>query len=258
MFGRPEIITSISKQKWDKVKIHLENPSEKTKSLLSGSIRYGFSRHPSLLSFACRYDPPPDVVKMLYEFNPRSTTNVDKCGRAPLHIAARASTYPEVIAYLLEHSYDCAVSQDKYGNTALHLACYGLTKKRDESKKRRETSLPKGANKLPTRRKALVLFHVNDYNETEKSDRYLEDIINILLRKARCAVLEEDYDGLSPLEIAILHELSFRTIRMLQAASIDEMVHNPEAKQKLLQKEKIPRFPSASSFAQSDGGDYWF
>ena len=77
----------------------------------------------SSLHACVRFNPPPNIVRLLLEFFPESLSHVDCLHRTPLHVAVGTRADLDVIQ-LLADAYPAARSvQDEDGKTPLHLAC---------------------------------------------------------------------------------------------------------------------------------------
>lgn len=66
----------------------------------------------SALHFACQYDPPLDVVKMLCKTYPEAVFEQDCKERYVLHIACRYGCSPPLISFLLKKNPDAAKKTD--------------------------------------------------------------------------------------------------------------------------------------------------
>uniref|UniRef100_A0A7R9WKD6 Uncharacterized protein n=1 Tax=Pseudictyota dubia TaxID=2749911 RepID=A0A7R9WKD6_9STRA len=167
------------------------------------------------LHFACRFCPPPDVVRMLEvalvsgergegqgEGDRQESSNnpfaaEDCASRVPLHYAVKYGCSPEVAALLLRRYPSAASRTDVVGKTPLHhfAESYASHRGGDGNGNFRQTAL--------------------------KDDMKL--VAKLLLRADLSAVNVEDDEGMTPIEYAIFSpddvSIDISVVRMMQKGS---------------------------------------
>jgi len=170
----------------------------------------------TLLHAAVRFNPPLDIVTQMIEFCPHMTAAKDCLDRTPLHVAAGSGASPELLA-LIAHACPAACDvQDEEGKTPLHFAC-------DSS---------------------CVLFEddqENDESRTSKQPPNHESIAALLSHSIHAATLDDE-EGITPLEHAIMSDVSLETVELLQSATSKGMQmregSQPEGSQPLITETK--------------------
>ena len=132
----------------------------------------------SILHYACRFDPPLGVIKLIHKVCPSAVFEKDHDGRFALHIACKYGCRLEVIEYLLQENTSASRRTDRMRCTPLHLL---FKSEREEG--------------------------MNDKNDD------LKLISKALIKAAPLSVLFEDNDGFTALEHAIdgLNDMSIIT-----------------------------------------------
>lgn len=178
--------------------------------LESGSrlVSYNSCHGQNILHRVCRSQPPYHVVNAIVRICPPYLESIDNNGYTPLHTAAECGASPQVIQILIQ-SYPQAASIKEYrGKTPLHLYC------------------EKGHfNRLGD---------VDPESFTSGEKEYVAEdgisceVITSLTNAAPMNVTDEDEDGLSALEYAIISGADFQFVRLLQKFSANLSQHLSE------------------------------
>ena len=173
---------------------------------------------------ACaRFNPPWDIAKVLLELVPESPSLVDCLGRTPLHIAAGTRANLSTVQLLTDvHPLACAIL-DTDGKTPLHLACDS----------------------------ACALF-MGDERGCER-DLPSYDVVSAIIKAWPSVVPQEDNDGTSALEYAILSGAPIKVVRLLQA--VTSMQTKKQAQE--VQSAKNSRRVSQDSFDHQQQSNDW-
>ncbi|KAL7540403.1 hypothetical protein ACHAXR_010078 [Thalassiosira sp. AJA248-18] len=142
----------------------------------------------TILHACVRFDPPPEVVKLLLELVPESTSCVDCLQRTPLHIAAGTRASFPLIKLLAEAFPQACAIQDEDGKTPLHMAC-------DDT------------------------CEIFEGDGDSKRDPSSYEVVETLIRASPFSVPVEDTDDMSALEHAILSDANIQVVRLLQNAT---------------------------------------
>ena len=142
---------------------------------------------------ACvRYNPPPEILKILLDLVPEAPACVDIAGRTPLHVAVGMRANISAIKILVSAYPDACAMLDCEGKTPLHLACDGdcdLFEKEEEE----VDSIPKNSPCLHT--------------------------IETLINACPLAAVLEDQDRMTALEYAIISDASMKIVWLLQCTT---------------------------------------
>ena len=180
-----KIIDLIASENWEKLKSTLKKPAVFHKLFGSKhSLRYSSKciyKH-NILLFACRFNPPFDIVDFLVKLNPQATFEKDAKGRYALHIACKYGCDYEVIELLLKSNPGAAKEIDINYQSPYLLACKSYVKN----------------NKWSSATKDLLKV----LKEFDKIDTRMHAL--------------EDKNGVTPLEYAIEEELSMKVITYIQ------------------------------------------
>ncbi|KAL7537418.1 hypothetical protein ACHAXR_007808 [Thalassiosira sp. AJA248-18] len=141
----------------------------------------------TILHACVRFDPPPQLVKILLELVPESPNCVDCLQRTPLHIAAGTRASLPLIKLLAEACPQACDIQDADGKTPLHLACDS----------------------------ACEMFE-GDGDSTRARDPPCYYVLEALIQASPLSVLVEDLDDMSALEHAIVSDASIQVVKLLQ------------------------------------------
>jgi len=146
----------------------------------------------SSLHATVRYNPPPELVKILLDLVPESPTCIDIARRTPLHVAVGMRANPSTIELLVRAYPNACAMLDWEGKTPLHLACddgFNLFNEED-----------------------------NDTTTTKTTDRpkHCLDTIRTLINACPLAAVVEDQDDMTALEHAIMSNASIKVVGLLQ------------------------------------------
>ncbi|KAL7533784.1 hypothetical protein ACHAXR_006203 [Thalassiosira sp. AJA248-18] len=142
----------------------------------------------TILHVCARFDPPPQIVKILLELVPESPSCVDCFQRTPLHVAAGTCASLPVIKLLAEAFPQACDIQDDDGKTPLHMACDSECK-------------------------------IFEGNGDSMRDPPGYDVVEALIHASPLSVLVEDLDDMSALEHAILSDATIQVVGLLQKAT---------------------------------------
>jgi ankyrin repeat protein len=143
------------------------------------------------------------VVEAIQEICPSSVEGVDKNGYTPLHAAAEWGASPQVINCLIDWYPLAALKKERKGKTPLHLCC--------------ENCCLEGTCDTGVIGKNYVKGP-------------LRQVLKSLIKAAPLSVNDEDFEGMSPLEISINCGANGDVVRILQRAS-EEAWNNSKQKQ---------------------------
>jgi hypothetical protein len=176
-----KLVSCIEQREWDRV-LKWGTALVTSKSCTSEHI----------LHTVCRFQPPASVVNAIIRVCALCLEEIDKNGYTALHTAAEWGASPQVIQVLIKH-YSKAASMKEYrGKTPLHLYC------------------EKGhLNRLQD---GVLNGAYGDYTD---EDSPCEVVISIM-DAALLNIADEDKDGFSALEYAIVSGADFRLVRTLQ------------------------------------------
>lgn len=182
-----EIFQLISSRKWYELKQLLRKNTIRNKSSVSkctGPCCSKCNSTHNVLHFACQFRPPPQVIKILYEANPKAVFEVDCKGRHPLHIACKHGCNPDVVKFLLEKNLSAAKKLDTKDRTPFLLACKS---------------------------------YVSRTNYRWRiGNACLTEVLQMLSEVDTISFLNEDYKGSTALEYAINQELPIEVVEYLQ------------------------------------------
>jgi len=74
----------------------------------------------NILHFACRFDPPINIIRLLATKYPNSLLTPDATGRFAVHVASKYSASPVVIHFLISENFAAASVPDVNGKTPIH------------------------------------------------------------------------------------------------------------------------------------------
>ena len=147
----------------------------------------------TILHLCCRFYPPCDILRAIYECNPQAVDQVDETGRFPIHVACFGGASLKVIEFLIEKTSQlAATAQDATGKTTLHLTCE---------------------------------YYVWNYNPLWKKARDISaedaviDVVKMLCDQYPDMVNIDDDEGRVAIETAIEFESSIKVIKAIQKAS---------------------------------------
>jgi len=168
---------------------------EEHETLFSGSIEQDkFCSKGNILHALCRHQPPLDIVKDVAQRWPKFVKQQDDFGQLPLHTAALFGAKSDIVKYLLDLFPVAALKSDVSGRLPLHHACCPI---RWVPRASRSTNLRKNRNSI---RPGVA-------------------VIRILCNHAPHTTFVEDCIGLSPIELALDHDLHQSIITAMLDAS---------------------------------------
>lgn len=182
---KDSIIYLVKEQKWSKA---ISVISRKYKSIDKDSAS-------ELLFLACELDPPQRFIDTLIDLHPQIIFGVDSpiTKKTPLHVACEYGASPYVIEPLIRKNRESLVARDYEGKLPLHKACESYA------------------------------MNYNTAQEEEMSDDASEmnlfETLEVLLEYEPRSILEEDKDGICPIEHAILSDSSRGIIQYLRKIS---------------------------------------
>ena len=179
------IFDLIASENWDKLKNTLKKPAVFQKlfgSKQSATYSSKCYDDQNILLFACKFNPPFDIVKFLVKLNPQATHEKDYKGRYALHIACKYGCDYKIIQFLLKSNPGAVKKIDIDCRSPYLLAC------RSYVKKSRWSSATNDLLKI-----------LKDFDRLDASIHALED-----------------KDGVTPLEYAVEEELSMKVITYIQ------------------------------------------
>ena len=149
----------------------------------------------SPLSIACRFNPDDKVVSTLLKADASAATEVDCLNRFPLHVACEYGASPEVIRKLLATNKYAVSKKDTHGMLPLHL---------------------------------LLRYYSRNSNIHVPEQKVNESILSILkdlLDAEPSAILQEDSEGVCPIEHAVVSGLNLDILNELIKRSQCEQFH---------------------------------
>uniref|UniRef100_A0A7R9VUA4 Uncharacterized protein n=1 Tax=Pseudictyota dubia TaxID=2749911 RepID=A0A7R9VUA4_9STRA len=201
------ILALTQKKKWDKLMDHLDTPEGE-----EDAIAYSIERSAlewNILHTLCWSGAPVNLIKRFTGLCPNLVSEVDLMGRTPLHISLCDVLDACVAKYLLTKNPYLATVRDKRGKTPLMYACDNAGRTNDAS-----------VSKVQL------------------------DLIRTLLETNPSTVLEEDNDGVSPIESAICNGATADIVGALQTYAIHTAKKQQRKKQERAQRvAKINRVP---------------
>ena len=138
----------------------------------------------SALHLACQSRAPLDVIKFLYKTHPKSVFERDCKGRSLLHVACKNGCSPKAIQFLLEKNPDAAKQKDD---------------------KNRSPFL-----------QAFKSYVQNSGRDWIEANQDLHAVAGALDSAESSCYMDEDYEGKSALEYAIVGELCIGVVRQVQ------------------------------------------
>mmetsp|Transcript_27599 Transcript_27599/g.33526 ORF Transcript_27599/g.33526 Transcript_27599/m.33526 type:complete len:232 (+) Transcript_27599:36-731(+) len=182
----------ISREKWKKVIAAIEERNQVPQVIdCCAACSQKVMQHPTLLHYACYFEPPLSVVKFLMATYPRAVFLPNALNQFPLHILLRYGTFPEVVEYVLQKNTEAAGIQDAEENSTLHLLFYDYVEKIT-----RDNSDP-------------VCFFYESANTVH--------IIRMLVRVAPNLAEVRDSRGFNALECAIIESADYKVIHLLES-----------------------------------------
>jgi ankyrin repeat protein len=148
-----------------------------------------------ILHTVCRFQPPARVVNSIIRVCALCLEEIDKNGYTALHTAAEWGASPQVIQCLIKHDSKAASMKEYRGKTPLHLYC---------EKGHLNTLQDLGLN--------------GTYGDYTDEDSPCEVVMSIM-DAALLNIADEDNDGFSALEYAIISGADFRLVRTVQKYS---------------------------------------
>jgi|NOAtaT_7_FD_contig_91_1432421_length_1069_multi_4_in_0_out_0_1 ankyrin repeat protein len=198
------LLSYIQQEKWDRLLNELEGSKKFANRALLGhallTLQELIGRN--ALHVICCLHPPVAVVEAILEICPSSVEGVDKNGYTPLHVAAEWGASPQVIDCLIDWYPLAALTKERKGKTPLHLCC--------------ETCCLEGTCDTGVLGKNYVKGP-------------LRQVLKSLIKAAPLSVNDEDFEGMSPLEISINCGADGDVVRTLQRAS-EEAWNNTKQK----------------------------
>lgn len=114
-----KLVKLINAQKWKEVRLILQ---KKHNSIVE-QIERGVDQCQNdlnLLSIACSYNAPHDIIEILLTIDPESASLLDEYQMLPLHIACLVGAHSESIRVLLNHDFLTAKAVDDFDRTPIH------------------------------------------------------------------------------------------------------------------------------------------
>jgi ankyrin repeat protein len=184
----------IQQEKWNRLLSYLEATKKSTNLCL---VAHALSSLQELigknaLHVVCCLHPPLAVVTAIHEISPNCVQGVDKNGHTPLHSAVLWGAPPQVLDFLINCCPIAALKKECRGKTPLHLLCENCFSE-----------------------KACDICMIRNLYLGEP----LRRVLNSIIKAAPESINEEDFDGLSPIEIAINGDADADVVHALQRAS---------------------------------------
>lgn len=134
------LLRLISEKKWKELEEELSLEKCIDSYVFDAKCKCCSKRH-SLLHFACRFQPPLYIIKMLDNFCPDAVYHPDCKDQFPLHIAVENRASADVQSYLIERYNFAAKVPDINGKTPLHLLFrdYNVRRNSDPKNHMKET-----------------------------------------------------------------------------------------------------------------------
>lgn len=196
-----------------------------------------------VVHFACRFNPPRTIIRLLASLYPDGVTCPDSMGRLPLHHAVMWGASYRLLCFLLEKDKSAASVKDISGKTPLHLLC----------------------------EKYVDAYHASNIEEISVEDSML-GAAKLLVNAAPNTVNIGDNDEMTPIEYAIRSDCPFKVVRFLQKSSesswkslklkmpdenhahIEEkIIRDQQEKQKKLELREMKRLSSRNILRNSSG-----
>lgn len=116
-----EFIRLVSQRRWFSLYDLLENVSENDlKEIIKNEVTR-FKNQPSLLHYACMFQPPLKIVEKLLKLDTQSISFPNSKGWMPFHVACNYAASDEILQFLMEQHPASVKHVDKRGKNALHL-----------------------------------------------------------------------------------------------------------------------------------------
>jgi hypothetical protein len=101
----------------------------------SGGCFRGCTAIHSILHYAFQFQPPFEVVKLLYKAYPNAVSEIECKERYPIHIACKHGCDPNVITFLIKNNPDAATKLDIKKRTPFVLALKSYVRKSNKRRK---------------------------------------------------------------------------------------------------------------------------
>lgn len=190
-------------KKWDALKAALLK-DRSIASIPSSICSCSCIKLHSPLILAVQMNPSLSALECLIEANPFSLFQFDCQGRLPLHLACESGAHPKVIGKLASMNTIAVLVKDRMGRVPLISACESYLRNVDQGISKAE------ANKC------------------------LIEVIDILLKINPACVIEEDKNGICPIEHALYSDVDIEVIQKLQNHS--EMERKNQKKRELAEE----------------------
>lgn len=177
----------ISKQSWHEVESLLSStPVESIQIDERGSIHKD-----NILHFACRFNAPLSIVRLIANRFPRSLVTPDSSGRFVIHVASKYGASPLVIHYLICENHAAAGVQDDLGKAPIHYIGEYYTR-----------------------------YH--EASTAQAVDENMLRVVRILKAAAPESFNLEDQDDCNAIEYAIESNADIKVIKAMQRAARDD------------------------------------
>lgn len=150
---------------------------------------YADEKRENFLHLACRKHAPLDVLKKLCDIQPMLLVEKNKQGQTALHIAVLVGSAPSIVAYLLNQNPTATFVQDNESRTPLHIAC------------------------LNTVDDPMIRWAYAPVMET----------VHLLCEANPRMANEEDVDGMTPVDLALVSGASEDVVSYLRHKSANEL-----------------------------------
>lgn len=142
----------------------------------------------SSLFLACKYNPPLRVIQAVMRANPWAIFEIDCEKRLPLHLACEFGASPNVIKELVDAYPEAISKRDQYGMLPIHKVCQSY------------------------------YSNVDMLISKEKTEKYLERVLKLLLAFDPRMVLEKDSNEMNAIDHASGSLMCSNCIKIICAA----------------------------------------
>ncbi|KAL7489670.1 hypothetical protein ACHAW6_015359 [Cyclotella cf. meneghiniana] len=144
-----------------------------------------------IVHYACQFNPPQSIVRLLASMYSTGITTPDKTGRLPLHYAAKCGASPRLIKCLIKMDPSAVSTKDSEGKTPIHHLCLHY----------------------------VDAFHPNNFSGDINVEDCMLQAICALVEVDPSIVAVEDNLDVTALEYAIESNAPYRVVRRLQMAT---------------------------------------
>lgn len=198
-----------------------------SKSCINISLLNSFKGE-TILHSVLQYQPPVEVIDLLIHrlnvdnesmnFSPEFA--VDVRGRTPLHLATSLGCDIDIIRRLLQNNQKAVFMQDSWKRYPIHLACMN-----PKPSFRSSTNSSLCGCLLPSSNESRV-----EVNRGQNNESNLCNVIELLLHIHPMAIITQDRDGYTPIDIAERSGLGKSIMYILHQAKKEQLAQRKQRK----------------------------